>query len=140
MTDGRAFYWPGLTFDDAPELLFSFVGQYYEQLTPPPRILLPWLPATVQEADGEDGGTDGDPDERSLLEQALSERRGGPVRALCLLNLTVQQLNITFRQANSLCLIPATLQLWTVLAVWIFKRLRELKIFSSAVKGFSTQL
>ena len=80
MTDGRAFYWPGLTFDDAPELLFSFVGQYYEQLTPPPRILLPWLPATVQEADGEDGGTDGAPDERSLLEQALSERRGGPVR------------------------------------------------------------
>ena len=80
MTDGRAFYWPGLTFDDAPELLFSFVGQYYEQLTPPPRILLPWLPAAVQEADGEDGGTDGAPDERSLLEQALSERRGGPVR------------------------------------------------------------
>ena len=58
MTDGRAFYWPGLTFDDAPELLFSFVGQYYEQLTPPPRILLPWLPAAVQEADGEDGGDD----------------------------------------------------------------------------------
>ena len=80
MTDGRAFYWPGLTFDDAPELLFSFVGQYYEQLTPPPRILLPWLPAAVQETDGEDGGTDGAPDERSLLEQALSERRGGPVR------------------------------------------------------------
>ena len=76
MTDGRAFYWPGLTFDDAPELLFSFVGQYYEQLTPPPRILLPWLPAAVQETDGEDGGTDGAPDERSLLEQALSERCG----------------------------------------------------------------
>lgn len=80
MTDGRAFYWPGLTFDDAPELLFSFVGQYYEQLTPPPRILLPWLPAAVQETDGEDGGAEGAPDERSLLEQALSERRGGPVR------------------------------------------------------------
>ena len=80
MTDGRAFYWPGLTFDDAPELLFSFVGQYYEQLTPPPRILLPWLPAAVPDADGEDGGTDEAPDERSLLEQALSERRGGPVR------------------------------------------------------------
>ena len=34
----------------------------------------------MQDADGEDGGTDEAPDERSLLEQALSERRGGPVR------------------------------------------------------------
>ena len=41
VTDGRAFYWPGLTFEDAPELLSSFVSQYYSQVTPPPRILLP---------------------------------------------------------------------------------------------------
>ncbi|WP_300718717.1 excinuclease ABC subunit UvrC [uncultured Desulfovibrio sp.] len=86
MTDGRAFYWPGLSFEDAPELLFSFVGQYYEQLTPPPRILLPWLPQGTEEDEegtGETAGNGADterPDERGLLEQALSERRGGPVR------------------------------------------------------------
>lgn len=86
MTDGRAFYWPGLSFEDAPELLFSFVGQYYEQLTPPPRILLPWLPQGTEEdgeGTGETAGNGADterPDERGLLEQALSERRGGPVR------------------------------------------------------------
>ena len=50
------------------------MGQYYEQLTPPPRILLPWLPAAVQDTDGEDGGTDEAPDERSLLEQAAALR------------------------------------------------------------------
>ena len=31
-------------------------------------------------------------------------------------------------------------QLWTALAVWIFKPLRVLKTFSSAAKDFSTQL
>ena len=43
VTDGRAFYWSGLTFEDAPELLWSFMGQYYSQATPPPRILLPCI-------------------------------------------------------------------------------------------------
>lgn len=104
VTDGRAFYWPGLNFEDAPELLRSFVSQYYTQATPPPRLLLPWLPPDL-EADLEDGtdsvakepGQDlpGAPDQgegdtqaahaaplsgRELLEQTLADRRGGPVR------------------------------------------------------------
>ncbi|MDD4701391.1 MAG: excinuclease ABC subunit UvrC [Desulfovibrio sp.] len=54
VTDGRSFYWPGLTFEDAPELLWSFVSQYYSQVTPPPRILLPWLPADAEDAVSED--------------------------------------------------------------------------------------
>lgn len=49
VTDGRAFYWPGLGFEDAPELLWSFVSQYYSQVTPPPRILLPWLPPDAED-------------------------------------------------------------------------------------------
>lgn len=88
MTDGRTFYWGGLCFEDAPELLWSFVEQYYSTMTPPPRILLPWLPP-----DSEDERT---PEEdeaqraelqderacnrRDVLEQTLSERRGGAVR------------------------------------------------------------
>lgn len=54
VTDGRAFYWPGLTFEDAPELLWSFVSQYYSQITPPPRILLPWLPEDIENVDAPD--------------------------------------------------------------------------------------
>ncbi|SDF76451.1 excinuclease ABC subunit UvrC [Desulfovibrio legallii] len=48
VTDGRAFYWPGLSFEDAPELLWSFLSQYYSQVTPPPRVLLPWLPPDLE--------------------------------------------------------------------------------------------
>lgn len=54
VTDGRAFYWPGLGFEDAPELLWSFVSQYYSQVTPPPRILLPWLPPDAEDMEHED--------------------------------------------------------------------------------------
>ena len=59
--DGRAFFWPGLTFDDAPELLWSFPTQFYGPVTPPPRIILPWLPAAGEEegaAAGSGAGTD----------------------------------------------------------------------------------
>ncbi len=110
VTDGRAFYWPGLSFEDAPELLWSFVSQYYSQATPPPRVLLPWLPPDL-ESDPEDGADSEaqDPEQaarhgqdlsaapdrveeaaqagngallsgRELLEQTLADRRGGPVR------------------------------------------------------------
>lgn len=68
VTDGRAFYWPGLGLEDAQELMSSFLAQYYTRLMPPPRIVLPWLPE-----DGEDFG-------RDALEQAFAERRNGQVR------------------------------------------------------------
>ena len=81
MTDGRAFYWPGLTFDDAPELLFFLRGPVLRTAHPRRRAsCCPGCPRPCRKLTGEDGGTDGAPDERSLLEQALSERRGGPVR------------------------------------------------------------
>lgn len=64
VTDGRAFYWPGLGFEDAPELLWSFVSQYYSQVTPPPRILLPWLPPDAEDMEHTDD--DGNPFAESL--------------------------------------------------------------------------
>ncbi|MDR3361638.1 MAG: excinuclease ABC subunit UvrC [Desulfovibrio sp.] len=73
MTDGRAFFWPGLTFEDATELLWTFVNQYYMDAMPPRRVLLPWLPP---EAASEDAGETS----RELLEQVLGDRRGGQVR------------------------------------------------------------
>lgn len=111
VTDGRAFFWPGLGFEDAPELLWSFLGQFYSAAAPPPRILLPWIPP-----DAEDGASDAEaapnaeenapetvadqPQQaaapahgaRAVLEQALAERRGGPVRVLAPRNAADNQL------------------------------------------------
>ncbi|MBE6441090.1 MAG: excinuclease ABC subunit C [Desulfovibrio desulfuricans] len=103
MTDSRAFYWAGLTFEDAPELLWSFLGQYYSSAVPPPRVLLPWIPPDADEAERAEAEADQDafrmPEglaaataeaeadaaapgvpEREIWEQTLSDRRGGPVR------------------------------------------------------------
>ncbi len=45
--DGRSFLWPGLGFEEAPELLLSFLGQFYGPHSAiPPRIVVPWLPVT----------------------------------------------------------------------------------------------
>ena len=43
--DRSAFFWPGLGLEDASELLWSFLGQFYhEGRSIPPRIVLPYLP------------------------------------------------------------------------------------------------
>ena len=115
VTDGRAFYWSGLTFEDAPELLWSFMGQYYSQATPPPRILLPWIPADQEEEPGDEGdkaidenaqaGENGRAGEngastREALEQTLADRRGGAVRIVPPQNAGDNQL-IDLAQSNA---------------------------------------
>lgn len=77
--EGRAFYWPGLTYEDSPELLQSFLGQFYTQVAPPPKILLPWLPEDLVEDNEEEQAKDLEMD-RMAIEQALGERRQGNVR------------------------------------------------------------
>ncbi len=52
--DARSFFWQGLDFDDAAELLTSFVGQFYLDAMPPGRILLPWIPEEKEEPEAED--------------------------------------------------------------------------------------
>ncbi len=43
--DRSAFFWPGLTMEDASELMLSFISQFYhEGRSIPPRLLLPFLP------------------------------------------------------------------------------------------------
>lgn len=102
--DGRSFYWPGLAFEDAPEVLTSFLNQFYTQAAPPPRILLPWLPQALEdEADDQaDGQIDGQAggDEREVLEQVLSDRREGPVRIVAPQNAADNQL-VDMAQANA---------------------------------------
>lgn len=52
LLDKNTFFWSGLTLDDAPELLVSFLSQYYSAGTfVPPRIIVPWdsLPRLEQD-------------------------------------------------------------------------------------------
>lgn len=80
LLDGRAFFWHGLTLKDAPELLLSFPLQFYGPVTPPPRVILPWLPTA---STLEDTNTDAHTDTTALLialEQVLSDIREAPVR------------------------------------------------------------
>ncbi len=69
LMDGRTYFWSGLDFDDSPELMLSFLAQFYGAITPPARIILPWLPAN--EDDGHMLAT---------LAQSLTDIRGGLVR------------------------------------------------------------
>jgi excinuclease ABC subunit C len=74
VTDGRGFYFSGLDFEDAPELLWSFLSQFYAAFPPPARILLPWLPPSDKAEDSDPG--------RDIMEEVLSEKRGGAVRVV----------------------------------------------------------
>lgn len=99
LIDRATFFWPGLGLEEAGELLWSFLGQFY---TPggsiPPRVVLPWLPEedglTSSEEGGipggasdifseaapsESGGQDTGENTHAALEAALSDMRGGPV-------------------------------------------------------------
>lgn len=90
MGDSRSFYWPGLTLEDAPELFLSFLGQFYAQASPPPRILLPWIPTDAEEFQ----------ESRRALEEIFTERRGGATRIVAPQNEADNRL-IDLAQANA---------------------------------------
>ncbi len=102
LMDGKTYFWAGLDFEDTPELLLSFLAQFYGAVTPPPRIILPWLPtknyttahsisAEISKAEHahqeqsamadstEEEDTE-DADMLLTLEQSLADIRGGTVR------------------------------------------------------------
>lgn len=71
--DGKTFFWPGIGLAEAPELIASFLTQFYGPSSIiPPRILIPWElpvePGTIE---------DGNP--RAVLEEMLADLRQGPV-------------------------------------------------------------
>ncbi len=96
LVDGRTFFWPDLELAEGPELLWSFLGQFYgPQTSIPPRIVVPWLPedtASVPAATGagpvasfpappaESDAASDDVESLDALEAALSDARGGIVR------------------------------------------------------------
>lgn len=90
MGDSRSFYWPGLTLEDAPEVFLSFLGQFYSQASPPPRIILPWIP----------GDTDEFAESLRAQEEIFGERRGGSVRVLAPQNEADNRL-VDLAQANA---------------------------------------
>lgn len=100
--EGRAFFWPGLTYEDAPELMASFLGQFYTTNAPPPKILLPWLPEELEGTDGEEGQEEKAEleMERKAQEQAFAERRGAPVRIASPKNQAEHQL-VNLARANA---------------------------------------
>ncbi|MDO5536006.1 MAG: excinuclease ABC subunit UvrC [Desulfovibrionaceae bacterium] len=102
--DGRSFFWSGLDFGDATEAMVSFLAQFYMEMTPPPRILLPWLPRDREEdaeseKESEEGSGEGHA-ERDILEQSLAERRGGPVRLVAPQNAADNRL-VDIAQSNA---------------------------------------
>ncbi len=72
LLDSRTFFWPGLEMDDAPDVLWSFLGQFYSAFDGriPPRIVVPWKDSPHDE-DSDDGSFAPD-----ALEAALTALRG----------------------------------------------------------------
>ncbi|MFV0346965.1 MAG: excinuclease ABC subunit UvrC [Halodesulfovibrio sp.] len=55
LLDGRNFFWNGLGLEEAPEMVLSFLGQYYgPQSVVPQRIVIPWaLDGSTDDGHGE---------------------------------------------------------------------------------------
>lgn len=99
--DIRTFWWAGLTADEADDLLRAFLAQFYADAMPPPRILLPWPLRDGRNGAGEDADNDDGPEyDGDLLEEALAERRGGPVRIVGPQNDTDRRL-VEMARANA---------------------------------------
>lgn len=62
LLDQKTFHWPGLTLDEGPEVMESFLAQFYKSTRfIPPKLLLPMTP------------------ENDTLEEVISDRRQKPV-------------------------------------------------------------
>lgn len=91
LLDGRSFFWSGLGWDDAPELLWTFLSQFYASghgEGPPQKIVVPWIvpPPLVEES------ADGSADEMSLPAvsvPAVSVPEAGAISASALSPLPV---------------------------------------------------
>ncbi len=86
MIDRATFFWPGLGLEEAEELIWSFLAQFYGPDSDiPPRVIVPWLPGhtSPESADSVDSAAAPDEDADTplaALEAALADMRGGPVR------------------------------------------------------------
>lgn len=92
LIDSRSFHWPGLSLDEAPELLASFLTQFYQNAAViPPRLILPWPLPTEEASEAEARfisdvpcpfgipGTSGAPDVSTTLQAALKRESSGGI-------------------------------------------------------------
>ncbi len=83
LMDGRNYFWPSLDFEDTPELLLSFLAQFYGRITPPATIILPWLPQTQVPKNADDENIQEENEHMfKALEQSLGDFRQGAVRII----------------------------------------------------------
>lgn len=76
LLDKRSYFWPGISLDEAPQLLESFLLQFYQAGLPvPPKIIAPWFGQKSVDAPGDDGAAD----DVAVLASALGDMRDGPV-------------------------------------------------------------
>ena len=103
---GKTYFWPGLTLAEGPEVITSFLVQFYESATLiPTRILLPWaLPS--DEDDYSDTMADEYVDETSaagemfVLQELLSDKRGSAVY-LSVPRSSVEKLLVNMASTNA---------------------------------------
>ncbi|MFI3272384.1 MAG: excinuclease ABC subunit UvrC [Pseudomonadota bacterium] len=86
LIDGRTFFWPSLALAEAPELLLTFITQFYGVGSIiPSRIIVPWLPHDAEDEPttvDNDGHANVETISRQAIETALAELRGGHVRIM----------------------------------------------------------
>ncbi len=103
LLDTRNFFWSGLSFEEAPEVLLSFLAQFYgPQSVIPPRIVLPWaLESDAAEPGREDADASGEQGAGLVaLAESLADMRGGTVRIVSPGNDTENRL-VTMAQTNA---------------------------------------
>lgn len=93
LTDGRTFFWSGLGFEDAPDLLRTFPFQFYGAILPPPRLILPWLPEDEPDDSCRDPGAG----------QSVAE--SGACAPLA--SLQAGDADLSMREERGLCISPA---------------------------------
>ena len=79
LLDSRTYSWPDIALDDAPQLLESFLVQFYQTGVPvPPKIVASWFGGGLVLED--DADKNGQADQLDALTVALSDLRGGGVQ------------------------------------------------------------
>ena len=84
LLDKRVYYWPDLALNDAPQLLESFLVQFYQTGLPvPPKIVASWFGVSGMDTDAA-GETKKSENEETYgaLAAALGDLRGGAVHLL----------------------------------------------------------
>ncbi len=84
MIDSRSFHWQGLAFEEAHELLFTFLTQFYSSAYIPQHIILPFMPQSIEPENIEEQSAEQEKqkDEITYLAQSFTELRAAHLSLL----------------------------------------------------------